>query len=201
VNHNHHLSINGKRAEGRFIPKHVYDSQWTNLIRTQFIAYYTSLVTDDGAVNSPTTKPAPCKVKTIRVNVLQKYSEQWKRIMSNTTCLACLQEAPENVLRCGHAYCVRCVRELGKESTTFESAWEFNLCPLCCAPTQENYSHLVRVKPRCAGGRVLTLDGGGIRGIIELAVVNELDKNLALGIPFRDFFDLIIGTSTGERFY
>jgi patatin-like phospholipase/acyl hydrolase len=68
-----------------------------------------------------------------------------------------------------------------------------------CWSTYHTNPHLVRLKPRCAGARILTLDGGGIRGIVELALLQSLDATVGLGIPIRDLFDLIIGTSTGTR--
>jgi patatin-like phospholipase/acyl hydrolase len=46
--------------------------------------------------------------------------------------------------------------------------------------------------------RVLTLDGGGIRGIVELALLEKLDSTMGLEVPLRDHFDLIMGTSTGK---
>src|ERR1017187_5366746 len=51
--------------------------------------------------------------------------------------------------------------------------------------------------------RILTLDGGGIRGILTLHVLAEIEKQLAATSAhpeaFRlcDFFDYIAGTSTG----
>jgi hypothetical protein len=51
--------------------------------------------------------------------------------------------------------------------------------------------------------RILSLDGGGIRGIITLGVLERLESELSAGLgrdaDFRlcDFFDLIGGTSTG----
>jgi patatin-like phospholipase/acyl hydrolase len=53
------------------------------------------------------------------------------------------------------------------------------------------------MKPRCAGIRVLTLDGGGIKGILEIAMLMKLEERIDLGIPIQEFFDLVIGTSTG----
>jgi patatin-like phospholipase/acyl hydrolase len=45
----------------------------------------------------------------------------------------------------------------------------------------------------------LTLDGGGVRGIIELALLKAIHERTGLPSLFmRDFFDLIIGTSTGK---
>ena len=48
--------------------------------------------------------------------------------------------------------------------------------------------------------RMLTLDGGGVRGIIELVMLKELESAIGInaGIPLRAYFDLIVGTSTGS---
>lgn len=43
--------------------------------------------------------------------------------------------------------------------------------------------------------RVLSLDGGGIRGVVTLVWLAELEKQL--DNPLHTYFDLIIGTSTG----
>ncbi|MCP2214405.1 patatin-like phospholipase family protein [Bradyrhizobium diazoefficiens] len=43
--------------------------------------------------------------------------------------------------------------------------------------------------------RILTLSGGGIRGIFQAVFLREIASNL--GGPLRDHFDLIAGTSTG----
>lgn len=43
--------------------------------------------------------------------------------------------------------------------------------------------------------RVLALDGGGIRGLISLGILEELETRL--GHPLSSYFDLIGGTSTG----
>ena len=47
-------------------------------------------------------------------------------------------------------------------------------------------------------GRVLALDGGGVRGHIQLEVLALLEQEIGLDLPLRCFFDLIIGTSIGE---
>src|SRR6266545_1770283 len=43
--------------------------------------------------------------------------------------------------------------------------------------------------------QVLSLDGGGIRGIFSAALLAGLEKDL--GRPVVDHFDLVVGTSTG----
>lgn len=43
--------------------------------------------------------------------------------------------------------------------------------------------------------RVLTIDGGGIRGVIPALVLREFEE--VTGRPVHELFDLIVGTSTG----
>ena len=43
---------------------------------------------------------------------------------------------------------------------------------------------------------MLTLDGGGSKGIYTIGVLKELEKNI--GQKIGDYFDYIYGTSTGS---
>lgn len=121
----------------------------------------------------------------------------WQTAKSNKACFACLQSVPDHALPCGHVFCEQCVRDFGRNSEDQRSCIEITQCVLCLSewltPPQ-----LIRLKPKFAGIRVLTLDGGGIRGIVELAILAEIERRVGLGIPIRDVFDLIVGTSTGE---
>ena len=48
--------------------------------------------------------------------------------------------------------------------------------------------------------RILSIDGGGIRGIIPAKVLEELEVQIQKetpGIKLYEYFDLICGTSTG----
>ncbi len=44
--------------------------------------------------------------------------------------------------------------------------------------------------------RILSLDGGGIRGVIAAVILSEVERYL--GQPLNQYFDLIAGTSTGS---
>ena len=45
--------------------------------------------------------------------------------------------------------------------------------------------------------RILSLDGGGIRGIVQLELLRGIEHALGDHIPASAFFDLIVGTGTG----
>ena len=45
--------------------------------------------------------------------------------------------------------------------------------------------------------RILSLDGGGIKGIFPAGILTYLEENCLGGKPIGDYFDLITGTSTG----
>ncbi|KAM0227446.1 hypothetical protein ACHAP5_012176 [Fusarium lateritium] len=113
------------------------------------------------------------------------------------TCLSCLSNTPTNMLPCKpqeHGVCEDCIKRCNP-STGEESLIQMSSCPLGCSFTSTPWS--IRVKPRTAGTRILALDGGGIRGIIELVILSKIEKEVGLGIRIQELFDLVIGTSTG----
>jgi patatin-like phospholipase/acyl hydrolase len=45
--------------------------------------------------------------------------------------------------------------------------------------------------------RILSIDGGGIRGVFPAAYLAELEKRFLAGRSIADYFDMVAGTSTG----
>lgn len=115
-------------------------------------------------------------------------------------CLGCLFGRPEYRLPCGHVICEDCVKDFDETNLENRYPGHFILreCIVCAAFTQDNWPYSMRVRPHMSGLRVLSLDGGGVRGIIELTILDRLEKKIGLGLPLGEFFDLIIGTSTGR---
>ncbi len=66
-------------------------------------------------------------------------------------------------------------------------------CPLCGAGSLE-----VTLKPPTAGVRVLTIDGGGVRGVVPLEFLRILQDTIGPECPVQDLFDLAFGTSSGK---
>ena len=197
--HQQHTSAKGQFEPGPF--QHERDwslgrkSEWITNLRRTFSRTYYKIFLGRGQTGPATTIEE--RLADERDSSRKLYCEMWKKIKSNKTCLSCLQAVPDHVLRCGHSYCPRCVQELGTPSSTAECAWDMH-CWLCWEE-KGRYTHQIQLKPRCAGARILTLDGGGIRGIIELSVLQALDNAVGLAnFPIRDMFDLIVGTSTGK---
>ncbi|EON62430.1 hypothetical protein W97_01652 [Coniosporium apollinis CBS 100218] len=123
-----------------------------------------------------------------------KFGSAYK-VVSHSTCFCCLRELPEHALPCGHVLCTPCINSYGIAVDKYcISMWR---CPLHTDDTVWKEPYLVRLKPPHAGVRILTLDGGGFRGIVELEVLKAVERTLGGKIPIQAFFDLIVGTSTG----
>jgi len=124
---------------------------------------------------------------------LLKYKELWKEIRSTKTCFSCFARSPEHTLECEHALCSSCVTEYSK-STDIEP-WTFNIefCPLCETPNDKIFSQ----KPSTAGIRAIILEGGGIRGIVPLSFLEELERTIDLPMDIQEHFDIAFGSSSG----
>ena len=115
-------------------------------------------------------------------------------LASNRTCLCCLRRTPENVMSCGHAFCDFCIRIFGTP-VLGGSGYKFTLetCVLC------GQGRIARaLKPPTAGPRILSIDGGGVRGVVPLEFLDMLQSTLGPECPIQDLFDLAFGTSSGK---
>ncbi|TGJ68442.1 hypothetical protein EYR41_007494 [Orbilia oligospora] len=114
--------------------------------------------------------------------------------ISHTACLVCLFHSPEHHLNCGHVICTPCLQTYG---TIQAGCIAIQICPM--HPDDKTYqsSQLFTVKPPSAGVRVLSLDGGGVRGLSQLIFLEGLENTLGFDFRMTSFFDLIVGTSTG----
>jgi hypothetical protein len=121
----------------------------------------------------------------------------WSTMFSNITCFFCLSNPPQQTLACGHSLCESCLRRFGT-SNRKQGTITLSACDLC-QRTSEHEVELwtFRLKPDAAGVRILSLDGGGVRGIISVTILQLLEEEIGLDIPIHQFFDLIVGTSTG----
>jgi predicted acylesterase/phospholipase RssA len=115
-------------------------------------------------------------------------------IRSHTTCLCCLKETPQFALPCGHVLCDQCTRACGRRS---ELSLMVDCCPLHHTDSRWEKPAILGLKPSEAGACALSLDGGGIRGIVQLETLRAIEHALGNHVPVQKFFDLIVGTGTG----
>ncbi len=102
-----------------------------------------------------------------------------------TTCIGCLLITPSEKLGCGHMFCKMCCEEIFNYNNC--------RCPICNNPLPPREKN--ELKPTM-GYRILCLDGGGVKGIVELVTLMYIEK--LLDMPFSALFDAIFGTSTGS---
>ena len=129
----------------------------------------------------------------IHLQNLKTYQHWWTEIKTNRTCLACLCHRPEHVLSCGHSICEYCVRVFGRGTPTSEVKIEIDSCVLCFAGKLT-----VHLKPRTSGISVLSIDGGGVRGIVPLEFLKMVQCRLGKTCAVQDLFDFVAGTSSGD---
>lgn len=104
-------------------------------------------------------------------------------------CLICLARPWQLLLQCGnHGTCYQCRNPLHKSHG--------RTCFVCNASERKLQPN---TNQKLGRGRVLALDGGGVRGHIQLEILALLEREIGLDLPLRSFFDLIVGTSIGEE--
>ncbi|KAK4141483.1 uncharacterized protein C8A04DRAFT_14074 [Dichotomopilus funicola] len=116
-------------------------------------------------------------------------------------CFGCLFGRPEYKLPCGHRICSNCIADFDHKPAEkdYPGHVRHHECILCGASSAslEGYPVDTKILPDFAGLRILSIDGGGVRGIIELVILERLETLIGLGLPLNHFFDLIVGTSAG----
>lgn len=117
------------------------------------------------------------------------------------TCLGCLLTQPSYELPCGHFLCTTCINifDEADRRTLSPSVLELRECFLCADKDARRWPVQLGFQPYLAGIRVLSLDGGGVRGIIQLEILKRMLAATKLStLNTSAFFDLIVGTSAGK---
>lgn len=111
-------------------------------------------------------------------------------------CAGCFFTYWDDVLPCGHGFCKRCTHNYYPQWTQ-SARLQFKSCPVC----QEEWINPqeVKIQPPTAGGRILSLDGGGVKGVIGLEVLHAINALIGEQIPLHNLFDMAVGTSIGKR--
>ncbi|KAH7229950.1 acyl transferase/acyl hydrolase/lysophospholipase [Fusarium solani] len=116
-------------------------------------------------------------------------------VYSNETCLGCITRRPQYRLQCGHLVCQNCIRTFYHADDSDPWVFKSDACHICAVSTP-NLS--IRLAPNTCRARVLSIDGGGIRGAAPIGFLKTIQD--AIGIPHYDVqrnFDIMFGTSSG----
>ncbi|KAM5358840.1 hypothetical protein ACJZ2D_014938 [Fusarium nematophilum] len=119
--------------------------------------------------------------------------DRWPSVKSKKTCLSCLTQAPQHKLQCGHWICENCMQAFGTSDPG--DPWLFVLKQCLLDGKEANLE--VRIRPPTAGHCILSIDGGGVRGIIPPVILGQIQKQLDLPIPIQELFTLAYGVSAG----
>ncbi|KAH8695985.1 hypothetical protein BGW36DRAFT_380024 [Talaromyces proteolyticus] len=113
-------------------------------------------------------------------------------------CCFCFHNLPFEILPCGHSICDDCIHLVADTTGGPDSRVVcIRSCILHSTSCDFDPPHYIHLRPKLAGRRILALDGGGVRAIIELKILEGVEKKMGNFIPIQRFFDIIGGTSAG----
>lgn len=114
------------------------------------------------------------------------------------SCVWCMQNFATESLSCGHWICSSCVVGIGERSEDDDRVFSIELCdqhPRGGERLDPPFEFLDL--PRSVGRRLLSLDDGGVRGILQLEILARIQNELGNDILVQDCFDIIGGTGIG----
>ena len=134
----------------------------------------------------------------LHVKNLHQHREYLARLRYGGNCSACLMEPWTHTLPCKHGLCTLCLRACdGKETDGCRII--VNECPVCELSVGSRC--IRKFIPPTATLRVLALDGGGVKGLVQLQVLQYLCDEIGLRdtVHISTFFDLMVGSSIGKE--
>ncbi|KKZ66707.1 hypothetical protein EMCG_07612 [[Emmonsia] crescens] len=128
----------------------------------------------------------------IHSEIMKECSTWLAVVKTNKVCMSCLRRRPQHPLSC-HSLCDICVELWGKPVKGIESRYEIQSCVLC----QTGQNIQIDLLPRTASVRGIAIDGGGVRGVIPLQMLIQLQNRLGDDCPIQNVFDFACGSSSG----
>jgi hypothetical protein len=110
-------------------------------------------------------------------------------------CVGCFFVVWDDILPCGHGLCTHCTHNLSLEWERTATI-QLKRCPVCLVDFDTSFR--IRPRPFTARPRVLALDGGGVKGIVELEMLRQIHMATACELPITELFDMVVGTSIGK---
>ena len=127
-------------------------------------------------------------------NNLKENYRYWTPLKSHKTCFFYVRRLPETTLSCEYAICEKCVITFRSLRGVREACYKVPQCILYLAEGKTR----VRIKLLTAGVRILSIDGGGIRGVVPLEFLSLLQLEVGNEILLETLFNQAFGTSSGK---
>ncbi|KAK1574621.1 uncharacterized protein LY79DRAFT_364130 [Colletotrichum navitas] len=112
-------------------------------------------------------------------------------------CFWCLKHVPTERLSCGHWICEPCLLEISERDSCDNRLYIVRHCHRHSRIRELDPALEYLRLPSTLGRRLLSLDEGGVRSIVQLAILNEIQQELGRELPLQHCFDLVGGTGSG----
>ena len=118
-------------------------------------------------------------------NNLKENYRYWTPLKSYKTCFFYIRRLPETTLSCEHAICEKCVITFRSLRGVRKACYKVPQYILYLAKGKTR----VRIKLLIAGVRILSIDGGGVRGVVPLEFLSLLQLEVGNEILLETLFD------------
>ncbi|KAF4471559.1 retrotransposon hobase [Fusarium albosuccineum] len=116
-------------------------------------------------------------------------------VYSSETCFSCIRRRPKHHLHCGHFVCGTCIENFYTRDESDPWLFRSDACHICGQPTP---GLSIRITPHTGRTRVLSIDGGGIRGAAPIGFLKAMQDEIGIpGYDVQRHFDVKVGTSSG----
>ncbi|KAK8925538.1 Phospholipase A I [Metarhizium anisopliae] len=112
-------------------------------------------------------------------------------------CYWCIRNDATEILPCGHGICDVCIAAKGTASSRDPRAFDIYMCNLHSEEVTFRPCVSFLLLPRDIGRRILSIDGGGVRGLVSLKILAAIERRMGGDVPISAFFDLIGGSGSG----
>lgn len=134
-----------------------FQENWLSTVRDKLVEIEAKLrdTNEEPVVHADSRDQAAAQLH--KRHLMAYFGEHETRIQGYNSCYACLMEAPQHPMACGHMLCRACVRMLGNK--TDKDTVTIDFCPLERHQDRQVRPCSIRFKPDFAGIRILSLDG------------------------------------------
>ena len=181
-----HEALGGRVISFEGTPNMVLRTGVLQSVKTHFIHFFEEL----------TSTPNLTSAAIHRAN-LCKHKDRWAEIRAEHSCFCCNRREWQHCLPCGHGVCETCIQIFGEVKSCEPWLYRVDSCFLCTKEWSEDF--VVTVKAPTRGVSILCLDGGGVRGVISLALLKRIQDHIGLAIPIQRYFKLVAGVSSGNH--